>query len=400
MSGTEARERAAGPVVPPQPVGGRPGPVPPGGAGGGHRGGRRRWAAAVVAGVVVVAAGSGAVLAAAGVFSRPGHPGSGGTRGTTTGVVSRQTLTSQTAVNATLGYAGSYTVTGRAPGTVTWLPAQGRVIREGGVLYRTDNRVPVVLLYGKVPAWRALAEGDTGQDVSQVNHGLVALGYANSADIAALGWDYFGWDTQYALELLQVAVGMTTSSGTATGSLPLGSVVFEPSAIRVTTVSAGLGSPASGTIFTATSATRAVTINLDASEEGSVKAGDKVTVTLPDGTTTPGVVSSVGKVATTNSSGNTVAVEVAFRHPKAAGNLDKAPVTVTITTANVPNVLVVPVAALLAQSGGEYAVEVVGAGGHHELVKVTIGLFDDAAGLVQVSGAGLAAGQHVVVPGI
>jgi multidrug efflux pump subunit AcrA (membrane-fusion protein) len=112
------------------------------------------------------------------------------------------------------------------------------------------------------------------------------------------------------------------------------------------------------------------------------------------------VVSSVGKVATTSSSGNTIAVEVTLRHPKAAGNLDKAPVTVTITTTNVPNVLVVPVAALLAQSGGEYAVEVVGAGGHHELVKVTIGLFDDAAGLVQVSGVGLAAGQHVVVPGI
>ena len=49
-------------------------------------------------------------------------------------------------------------------------------------------------------------------------------------------------------------------------------------------------------------------------------------------------------------------------------------------------------------SGG-YAVEEVGAGGTHHLVAVTTGLFDDADGLVQVSGSGLAAGQRVVVPG-
>jgi hypothetical protein len=66
----------------------------------------------------------------------------------------------------------------------------------------------------------------------------------------------------------------------------------------------------------------------------------------------------------------------------------------------VPDALVVPVTALLARSNGGYSVEVVGAGsgaGNH-LVPVSLGLFDDADGLVQVTGPGLAAGEEVVVP--
>jgi hypothetical protein len=54
--------------------------------------------------------------------------------------------------------------------------------------------------------------------------------------------------------------------------------------------------------------------------------------------------------------------------------------------------------ALLALAGGGYAVEVVGPDRVHRLVAVTVGLFDDATGLVQVSGSGLIAGQRVVVP--
>ena len=70
---------------------------------------------------------------------------------------------------------------------------------------------------------------------------------------------------------------------------------------------------------------------------------------------------------------------------------------VGITTASVRNALVVPVTALLAQPGGGYAVEVVGAGASSPLVGVSLGLFDDAEGLVQVTGSGLAPGDKVLV---
>ena len=71
---------------------------------------------------------------------------------------------------------------------------------------------------------------------------------------------------------------------------------------------------------------------------------------------------------------------------------------VCLTTDTVADALVVPVAALRAQTGGGYAVEVAGAGGIHRLVPVNLGLFDDADGLVQVTGTTLAAGEQVVVP--
>jgi multidrug efflux pump subunit AcrA (membrane-fusion protein) len=73
--------------------------------------------------------------------------------------------------------------------------------------------------------------------------------------------------------------------------------------------------------------------------------------------------------------------------------------TVEITAQSVSNVLAVPVSALLAQSPGGYAVEVTGPGNSRRLVPVTAGIFDDASGLVQVTG-NLTPGEQVVVPAL
>jgi multidrug efflux pump subunit AcrA (membrane-fusion protein) len=267
------------------------------------------------------------------------------------------------------------------------------VIGQGQVLYRTNDGVPTYLLYGTVPAWRALEAGMSGADVAQLNHDLVRLGYADSGYIAAEGWRYFSWDTRYGLEQLQATLGLEQ-----TGTLPLGQAVFEPRALRVATVRASLGATASGPVLSATSARHVVTISLAAADESEVRNGDPVTVTLPDGSVTPGVISSVGKVASGHGASAKITVLVRLLRPGAAGHLDQAPVTVNITTSRVRNVLAVPVTALVARPGG-YAVEVVGRGAGHRLVPVTPGLFDDAAGVVQVTGPGLSAGQRVVVPG-
>jgi hypothetical protein len=350
---------------------------------------------------IVVVAAAGMVAAwQSGMFSPAASSGAGGQGSPppATAAVTRQDLSATTPVTATLGYADAYQVTGEGGGTLTWLPSAGQVIGQGQALFRTGNGSPVVLLFGTVPDWRSLSDGATGQDVSQLNHDLVDLGYADRADVLALGWDYYSWETAYGVQRLEAHLGVAGP----TGNLPWGQVAFEPEALRVSQVTGRLGGPANGPVLVATSDRHVVTIPLDVSQESEVTAGDPVTVTLPDGATTPGVVFSVAAVAVTTSGpgqnpSTTIPVQVKLLDPQAAGTLDQAPVTVNITTATATNVLVVPVTALLAQASGGYEVEVADQGNARRWVPVTTGIFDDSDGLVQVTGA-LAPGERVVVP--
>jgi hypothetical protein len=359
--------------------------------------GRRGRVAAVAVVFVAIAAGAGIAWAAwaFGAFrSQSSSSTALGAPPPATQAVVRENLSSQVPVTATLGYADSYTVRGQGGGTLTWLPSAGQVIGQGQVLYQVDNGVPVVLLYGAVPAWRPLGEGLTGTDVTQLNHDLVALGYASGSEIGSLGWDYFSWETAYGVQQMESALGVSSPPG----SLPLGSVVFEPGALRVSDVLGGLGGPAAGPVLAATSDQHVVTIPLSTGQESEVAVGDAVTVTLPDNASTQGRISQVGTVASGTAVNATIQVTVTLTHPSVAGTLDQAPVTVYITTVSSPGpVLAVPVAALLAQSSGSYSVEVAGAANTRRLVPVTVGIFDDNSGLVQVTGA-LAPGQRVVVP--
>jgi hypothetical protein len=341
-----------------------------------------------------------------------------------TAKVEMRTLSAMVSQPGTLTYRAQsdgspYSVINQAQGTYTELPGPGRVISQGHVLYRVNDR-PVVLLRGSTPAYRTLSAGVSGPDVAELNADLVALGYTTRARLHPRS-AFFGAATTTAVEKLQASLRVARN-----GSLALGQVVFEPTAVRLISVSAQLGgrTQSGETVMQATSTARLVQIALAASQQTEVAVGNKVTITLPNNQTSPGVVYSVATVTTCPSSSGpggsnsstaapgtescssggsgsgtpTIAVDVTFSDPAATGRWDQAPVRVGITTASVQGALTVPVAALLARSGGGYALEVVGAGQRNHLVPVSLGLFDDAEGLVQVTGSGLAAGQRVVVP--
>jgi peptidoglycan hydrolase-like protein with peptidoglycan-binding domain len=372
---------------------------------------RRRRVAAIAAPIVAAGVTAGIVLS--GPPGRPAHPaGAAVTLGSAP--VVRTNLENTIQVGGSLGYAGSYTIVNQTAGTAyTALPAPGATIRRGEALYEVDG-TPVTLFYGATPEWRALSVGVApGRDVAQLDRNMIALGYGAGLVIS----DYFTGSTAYAVELWQAARGLPV-----TGTVPLGQVAYAPGPLRITGVTPVLGSPPQpGTsALTATSPVPVVIGEVPVGQEYLVKTGDTVTVTLPDGvTTTPGVIASVASVASAGNSGaapqpspgassesgtsqDTVQITVRLTHPEAAGHLDQAPVSVNIVSAQARDVLAVPVSALVAlagqgngETGGGYAVDVVQGSAVH-LIAVQTGLFSQT--LVQVSGAGLAAGMNVEVP--
>jgi putative peptidoglycan binding protein len=373
---------------------------------------RRRRAAAVAAPVVVAGVTAGIVLS--GPPWRPAHPAAAAAVTLGTAPVVRTDLTNTIQVSGSIGYAGAYTVVNQAAGTAyTALPVPGAMIRRGQGLYEVDG-TPVTLFYGARPEWRPLSEGVTpGPDVAQLDRNLIALGYGAGLTVS----DYFTGATAYAVELWQTARGLPV-----TGTVPLGQVAYAPGPLRITGVTPVPGSPPQpGTaVATATSPVPEVIAAVPVGQEYLVKAGDAVTVTLPDGvSTTPGVVTSLSSVASaaggsagsppdggTASQGpggrgsggsgqDTVQMTVRFTRTAATGHLDQAPVSVNVVAAQARDVLAVPVSALVALAGGGYAVDVVQGGTAH-LVAVRTGLFSQT--LVQVSGTGLAAGMRVQVP--
>ena len=362
---------------------------------------RSRRRIALACGIAVPIAAALAIMVVAPLAGSSGSENGTDDRGDTAlATVERGRLSSQVSETGTLGFAalpdGSpFSVVNQASGPFTALPSAGDVIRCGRPIFRVADE-PVLLLCGRTPAYRELAEGISGPDVRQLNRNLVALGYADRSELDPSS-DYFGSVTAAALEGLQAELGLDE-----TGALEFDQAVFLPGPLRVTGSSATLGTMARPgvPIAQATSTRRQVRVDLNASLAADVEVGDRARITLPDNRTARGAVSRIGSVAGAGSDSETATTPVYIELERAndTGAIDEAPVEVAITTGRITDALSVPVTALLARSGGGYAVETVGPGGERDLVPVQLGTFDHENGLVQVTGSDLEAGQRVVVP--
>ena len=294
-----------------------------------------------------------------------------------TATVVRTNLVTTALTGGTLGYAPARPVLNLVTGIYTWLPRPGALVRAGGVLYRVDDS-PVTLMAGAVPAWRPFGIGMTdGPDVRQLQAGLIAGHFAGGLFTTPTG--HYDLATADAVERWQAARGLTV-----TGWIPLGQVVFLPTAVLVGAmdVAAGEAAAAGQRPYQVTTSQRTVTVPVN-STLPLVFAGERVSIVLPSQATVPGTISAAGSA------------QLIVTPRGATGTGTNVQVQVSLAVQSARDVLAVPVSALLALAGGGYGLEVVGPSGVHRLVGVTAGLF--ASGQVQVSGAGIAAGTRVVV---
>lgn len=403
---------------------------------------RRRLAGAGA--LLVVIAGVGAAVLISSSSPSQKATASGVPPGESTTTVSRRTLSESATADGTLAYGASLELYDRLSGTYTWLPSIGAVITRGDTLWRVNN-LPVVLMYGAVPAYRALKQAlSSGPDVRELNENLIALGYDRYGAITDL--EAFDGATADAVRRFQHAEGLAE-----TGELELGRVVFAPSARRVTSVHVQLGqdpggspsgespskgspskgspskgSPSKGSpskdspskespsgesetagaaeaVLSTTPTQELVQLKLKPDEQQLVHVGLSAPVTLPSGSVVRGRVIEVGSVASESSKGAgeggggegsesaTIAVTLELEHRVA--HLDEAPVSVELLKAVRRAVLAVPATALIATAGGGYAIEALEQGRRLQL-PVSTGMFAD--GYVQVEGAGVQEGLTVL----
>ncbi|WP_262059326.1 hypothetical protein [Streptomyces sp. STR69] len=359
-----------------------------------------------------------------------GAAASGAPRVSTVAVV-RTDLSSTLSLNGTLGYGRTVSVKGGKDGLVTQLPAVGTKVSRGRSLYRLDDR-PVPVFYGTTPLFRPLdTRGLMGRDVKVVADNLRALGYDIGAQPASGSWvaqrpeptgaastspssspsaspspspspspSYVrvkpGEGVLTASLIAAVGRWQTQVGMPSTGVLGAGDVAVLPGEVRVGAVQAQPGDPATGTLMSVTGTAKSVSVPLDATDVDSIRQGDKATVTLPDNSEARGTVSAISTDAQASDqaggdSGGTpqLVVTVSLDSTAALRRLNSAPVRVQFTGQTKKGVLAVPVGALLALSGGGYALQLPGG----RLLAVETGMF--AKGLVEVSGTGITAGTKV-----
>ncbi|MEV0807266.1 peptidoglycan-binding protein [Micromonospora sp. NPDC050200] len=307
-----------------------------------------------------------------------------------TGQVTRQTLADTQSEDGELGYGSATTVAGRLAGTVTGLPAAGSTLKQGQVLYRIDN-TPVVLLYGKLPAYRVLSPGTKGVDVKQFEQSLHALGYRGfTVD------ETYSATTATAVKKWQGDLGLPK-----TGTVELGRVIYAAGAVRVDTLKVAVGDAAQPgqALLTHTGTSRVISIELNVSDQRLAVKEAAVSVKLPDGKTIPGKITKTATVIKPaegqNPAATKIQVTVTVDDEKAVAGLDQASMVVGFTASERKDVLTVPVAALLALAEGGYGVQVVD-GTTTRIAAVQTGLF--ANGRVEVSGDGLTEGMTVGMP--
>ncbi|WP_162467358.1 peptidoglycan-binding protein [Streptomyces cavernae] len=321
-----------------------------------------------------------------------------------TATVARTSLSSGLRLSGTLGHGPAAKVVAQGQGIFTRLPASGKRIRAGEVLFEIDAR-PVVLFTGTRPFWRDLTPGmSDGPDVRQLEQNLTDLGFAEATTLTVD--QHFTDATASAVKRWQKSLGLDR-----TGTIPLGRVIVLPDQVvrvdEVTAVRGGVVAPGTS-VLSVTPPDIRVSVRLSGGQAAQLPPGGDVSVALTDGRVVRGELRAMEPEgggapgdqdgSGTDERGGAVAIIELAQQKEARAAMDKGrpDVTVTVPDRTVKDALVVPVTALLALADGGYGVRVVrGEQSEPRLISVEVGLIVDAR--AQITGA-VREGQQVVIP--
>ena len=356
---------------------------------------RRRILLLIVVGVVVAAAAGGLVLST--MIKSPADQAAETRPPDLTELsvpVTRQVITNtvlaQASVGppieispASIGAAGA----GAQPIVTKVFAHQGQTVQQGTLLLEVAGQ-PYFVLQGTVPAYRDLAPGDEGTDVSQLQVDLESLGYGVGSDTLGV----YGPGTSAAVTAFYSARGYQApeaSSGPKAdrgAMVPLSDFMFVPRLpahlIKFTAV---VGQMVSASDLTLAVGHPVISGQLNPSDRTMVRRGMKVIITRSDtGQSYLGKITSISDVPQSTESiagGDYLLMGIKPDHPMPAALIGQD-VSLRITTAATSGpVLAVPESAVFASANGAIYVSKL-KGSVRVRVAVRVGATGD--GFVQV----------------
>lgn len=336
--------------------------------------------------------------------------------------VESQTLTATVNAQGTVAYGTPQplTLTGSVATTdanaaplITKVPVANHTVHEGDVLLEVSGR-PVLVMTGKVPMYRTLARGSSGDDVNQLRAALRRL--LPSRHVARTGAIDDG--VMNAVKAWYVTRGYqaaqqpdtTTTPQTYDVSIPSGEILFLPRLpARLVTVTVKTGAPASGVIGTVADPALVVNGTVSPDDATLLKVGMAATLVHPDGDTFPATLTVMGAAAAVENTDDDsdksdpsvsgTPIRLSPKSPAKLAAFTGQALKVTIRVGGTGHaVLSVPVAAVFTASDGQARVSVQDPTGTVRDVPVTPGL--STGGYVQITprtSGQLKAGDRVVV---
>ncbi|WP_369383744.1 peptidoglycan-binding protein [Streptomyces sp. cg36] len=311
-----------------------------------------------------------------------------------TAEVVRTDLAQSKTVDGRFDFAQRRPVKAAVEGTVTVAARPGHTVRRGQALYELNDK-PVTLLYGQVPAFRAMKPGDRGTDVLQLERNLRDMGFGGGLYVDVR----YDSATEAAVKRWQKFLKREP-----TGRVEKGDVVFQPREVKVVAADAALADQVGPDkpVLTVASTKPVVRARLDQGDTALAVQGGRVEITLPDGRTEPGKVTGTvaeqGSEAGSGPGNAGITVEVTLDSGARAvrDEESRATVSVRFVSESRKGVLAVPVEAVVPLRGanGGYGLQVV-SGDTSTVVPVTTGMTAD--GRIEVSADGLRQGMKVGV---